>query len=180
MPEEGVKELEITYTRAKEAAPATKDPKGILKKLQGDFTADMKIWMGPGEPLAMSVPLTYDWTLDGQAIVMEYDASDMEAMPHKGIEYISYNEVSGEYDSMRLTSMGGAMIVWSGKYDPATKTLEFKADVSGEANGEKFTGKSRAVYKWENDDKYTATVFTKYDGMDAEIKEVEMVFTRGK
>lgn len=172
-----IKEVEITYTRAKPVAPATQDPHGILKKLQGDFSVDMKIWMGP-EPIVMTAPLTYNWTLDGQAIVMEYDASDMEAMPHKGVEYISYNEVTGEYDSIRMVSTSGAMTVWSGRYDPATKTLEFKADISGVMNGEKFSGKSRAVYKWESDNKYTAVVYTKYDGAEEEAKEVEMTFTR--
>ncbi|MBZ0135503.1 MAG: DUF1579 domain-containing protein [Planctomycetes bacterium] len=173
------KEVEIIFTRAKEKAPATQDPNGILKKLQGDFTVDMKIWMGP-DAIEMTESMTYDWTLDGQSIVMEYDASDMEAMPHKGIEYISYNEASGEYESIRMTSMSGSMIVWKGKYDAASRTLEFKADISGEMNGEKFSGTSRAIYKWESDDKYTATVLTMYDGTDEEVKEVEMTFKRSK
>ena len=181
MPKDGIKEVEITYTRAKPAAPTTQDPHGILKKLQGDFDFDMSIWFDPtAEPIEMGGTLTYDWTLDGQSIVMEYDATDMESMPHKGIEYISYNEGSGEYESIRMTSVSGAMVVWKGKYDENTKTLEFKADVSGEMDGEKFSGTSRAVYKWESDDKYTVVMHSKYDGMDEEVKEMEMTFTRTK
>ena len=177
MPEEGVKEVEITYTRAKEAAPMTQDPHGILKKLEGDFAFDMSIWMGP-EPIEMSGEMEYEWTLDGQSIVMEYDATDMESMPHKGIEYISYNEGSGEYESIRMTSMSGALVVWKGKYDAESKTIEFTAPFSGEFEGEKISGTSRAVYKWESDDKYTVVMYSKYDGMDEEVKEMEMTLTR--
>lgn len=179
IPEGGIREVEITYTRAKPTPPATKDPNGVLKNLQGNFDFDMSIWMGP-EPIEMSGNLTYDWTLDGQTLVMEYDASDMESMPHKGIEYISYNEGTGEYESIRFTSMSGAMVLWKGTYDKETKTLEFKANVSGEMNGEKFSGTSRAIYKWESDDKYTVVMMSKYDGMEEEVKEMEMTFTRSK
>lgn len=179
MPEEGVKEVEITYTRAKPVAPATQDPNGVLKNIQGNFDFDMSFWMGP-EAVEMSGNLTYDWTLDGQSLVMEYDATDMESMPHKGIEYISYNEGTGEYESIRMTSVTGAMIVWKGKYDKETKTVEFKANISGEMNGEKFSGVSRAIYKWVSDDKYTVEMYTKYDGAEEEVKEAEMTFTRSK
>jgi hypothetical protein len=181
MPEDGIREVEITYTRAKPTPPATKDPHGVLKLLEGDFDVDFKIWFDPeGEPIAMSAPMSYHWTLDGQMIVSEYDASDLEMMPHKGIEYISYNEGTGEYDSIRMTSTTGAMIVWRGTYDTDKKTLEFKAAFSGEMNGEKYSGTSRALYKWVNDDKYTAVVYSKYEGMEEEVKEVELVFTRRK
>lgn len=174
-----IKEVEITYTRAAKKAPATQDPHGVLALLEGDFKVDMKIWFEPGaDPMEMTAEMTYDWTLDGQHIVAEYDASDMEMMPHKGIEYISYNVGTGEYESIRLTSTSGAMLVWKGTYDKEAKTLEFTADASMETDGETVSWTSRAVYEWVNDDKYNCTVYSKYEGMEEEVKEIEMTFTR--
>jgi hypothetical protein len=164
------------------AEPLTKDPNGILKKVHGDWDCAFTMWMAPGaDPTKFNAPMKSDWALDGQFLFTAYEMGD--PMPHKGVEYFSYNDGTEDYESIRLTSMSGAQIVYKGKYDKEKKTLEVKAEYSGVWEGTKFTAKSRAVYVWETDNKYTCTVYSKYtgfEGMEEEMKEVEIICTRAK
>jgi hypothetical protein len=161
--------------------PATKDPNGILKKMEGTFDLDFAMMTEKGEE-KYKFPMTYSWALDGQFLTSSYEMKE-GAYPHKGIEYFSYNESTGEYESIRLQSMGGAMIVFKGKYDAEKKVLEVKAEFGGEWQGNKFTCNSRTVYTWASDDKYTCEVFSTYKGIpgfEDEIKEVWITCTRAK
>jgi hypothetical protein len=165
-----------------EVVPATKDPNGLLKKMVGAFDLDFAMMTEKGEPEKHKFSMTYDWALDGQFLTSSYEMKE-GAYPHKGIEYFSFNESTGEYEAIRLQSMGGAMIVFKGKYDAEKKVLEITAEFGGEWQGTKFTCKSRQVYTWENDDKYTCEVFSTYTGIpgfEDEIKEVWMTCTRAK
>jgi len=163
------------------AEPVTKDPNGLLKKMVGNWDLDFTMNTPNGaEKFKFQMPS--DWALDGQFIYTAYEMKE-GSYPHKGVEYFSYNEQSEEYESIRLQSMSGAMIIFKGKYDAAKKTLELKAEYSGVWEGTKFTAKSRTVYIWENDDKYTCEVFSKYTGfpgMEEEMKEVSIICTRAK
>jgi hypothetical protein len=162
--------------------PKTADPNGILKKIEGKFDMNFTLWMPGSDPIKLDFPMQSDWALDGQFLVSSYDLTE-GPLAHKGIEYFSYNEVTEEYESIRITSMSGAIVVWKGKYDKEKKTLELKAEYPGAWEGAKFEAISRAVYVWENDDKYTCTIYSKYKnmpGMEEEMKEVEIICTRAK
>jgi hypothetical protein len=167
----------------KPAEPKTLDPNGVLKKLEGKFDMNFSLWMAPGaDPIKLDFPMQSDWALDGQFLHSSYDLTE-GPLAHKGVEYFGYNEATEEYDSTRLTSMSGAIIVYRGKYDKDKKTLELKAEYAGLWEGNKYEANSRAVYVWENDDKYTCTIYTKYKnipGMEDEVKEVEIICTRAK
>jgi hypothetical protein len=164
------------------AEPKTLDPNGVLKKVQGKFDCDFTLWMPGADPVKLKFPMQSDWALDGQFLTSPYELTE-GMLAHKGVEYFSYNEATEEYESIRLTSMSGAIIVYKGKYDKEKKTLELVADYAGLWEGNKYEATSRAVYVWENDDKYTCTIYTKYKnmpGMEEEMKEVEIICTRAK
>jgi hypothetical protein len=164
------------------AEPKTQDPNGILKKIEGKFDMNFTLWMPGADPIKMDFQMQSDWALDGQFLTSAYELTE-GPIAHKGIEYFSYNEGTEEYESVRLTSMSGAMIVYKGKYDKEKKTLEVVAEYAGVWEGTKYEARSRAVYVWENDDKYTCTVYSKYKnmpGMEEEMKEVEIICTRAK
>ena len=164
------------------AEPKTLDPNGVLKKFEGKFDCKFTLWMPGSEPIKLDFPMQLDWALDGHFLTSSYELTE-GPIAHKGIEYYSYNEATEEYESIRITSMSGAIIVYKGKYDKDKKTLEVAADYTGLWEGNKYEAHSRAVYVWENDDKYTCTVYTKYKnipGMEEEMKEVEIICTRAK
>ena len=161
----------------------TQDPNGVLKMMLGDWDMDFKLYMEPGkDPIAMTFQMKNEWALDEQFIRAEYDMKE-GPFPHKGIEFFSYNEATEEYQEIRLTSMSGMQIVYTGKYDAGKKTLELKASYSGKMGDMKYKAASREVYTWKDDDHFTCTVFTKYEGIPEapdEVKEVEIVATRAK
>jgi hypothetical protein len=165
------------------AEPATRDPNGILKKMEGKWGCKFSLWMEPGkDPIKLDFPMNADWALDGQFLISPYELAD-GPLAHKGVEYVGYNEATEEYEMIRFTSMSGAMIVYKGKYDKEKKTLEIAAEYAGLWEGQKYEARSRAVYVWESDDKYTCTIYTKYKnmpGFEAEVKEVEVIATRKK
>jgi hypothetical protein len=167
--------------KPEEIAPATKDPNGILKKMVGNWDCDFTMVTPAGEEKS-KFPLAASWALDGQFLTMVYEMKE-GTYPHKGLEYYSYNERTSEYESIRLNSMSGDMIVFKGKYDAGKKVLEVKAEFGGEWEGTKYTCNCRNVYTWESDDKYTCEVFSTYKGIpgyEEEMKEVSVIFTRVK
>ena len=161
----------------------TLDPNGVLQKMAGNWDLDFTIHMEPGaDPLKMKIPFNNYWALDGQFLTSDYDMKE-GPFPHKGKEYFSYNEATQEYESIRITSMSGAIVVFHGKYDAKTKTLELKAEYKMAWAGETLDVKGRNVYVFEGDDKYTFTGYSAYpgmEGMEGEMKEVEIIATRSK
>ncbi|MEZ5991771.1 MAG: DUF1579 family protein [Planctomycetota bacterium] len=161
----------------------SQDPHGILKKLNGDWSLDFTIWMEPGaDPLKMKFDNNTKWALDEQFLTSNYEMKE-GPFPHKGIEYYSYNEATKEYEAIRMTSMSGSMIIFHGKYDEKTKTLELKAEYKMAWGGMTFDVKGRNVYTFESDDKYTFVGYSEYvgvEGMEGELKEVEITATRKK
>ncbi|MCA8945657.1 MAG: DUF1579 family protein [Planctomycetes bacterium] len=161
----------------------SQDPHGILKKLNGDWSLDFTIWMEPGaDPLKMKFDSNTKWALDEQFLTSTYEMKE-GPFPHKGIEYYSYNEATKEYEAIRMTSMSGSMIIFHGKYDEKTKSLEMKAEYKMVWGGQTFDVKGRNVYTFESDDKYTFVGYSEYvdvEGMDGELKEVEITATRKK
>ncbi|MCA8910450.1 MAG: DUF1579 family protein [Planctomycetes bacterium] len=166
-----------------EAQKGSQDPNGVLKKMLGRWDMNFSLYMEPGkDPIKMKFVMKNEWALDEQFIKADYDMKE-GPIPHKGIEYFSYNEATEEYEEIRLTSMSGSQIVYKGKYDADKKTLELKASYSGKWQGNKYTATSREVYVWKDDDHFTCTVYTKYDdmpGLEEEVKEVEISATRMK
>ena len=161
----------------------SQDPNGVLKKLGGDFELAFTLWMEPGkDPMKMTIPMTTGWALDEQFLKTEYEMKD-GPFPHKGTEYLSYNEATKKYESLRLTSMSGSMVVYTGDYDAKAKKLTLSAEYKMDWQGESFDAVSRLEYVWESDDKYTMTGWSRYpgvEGMDKDMKEVEIIATRKK
>ena len=170
---------------AEPTAPTTgsQDPHGLLKKLNGDWSLDFAVWMEQGtDPLKMKFDSNTKWALDEQFLTSTYEMKE-GPFPHKGIEYFSYNEATEEYESIRMTSMSGSIIVFHGKYDEKKKTLELKAEYKMAWGDQTFDVKGRNVYTFESDDKYTFAGYSEYvgvEGMEGEMKEVEIIATRKK
>ncbi|MCB9896061.1 MAG: DUF1579 family protein [Planctomycetes bacterium] len=181
--DEGEKACGGDETAPAEPTKGSQDPNGVLKNMLGTWNMAFKLYMEPGaDPIEMSFDMKNEWALDEQFIRAEYDMKE-GPFPHKGIEFFSYNEATGEYQEIRITSMSGMQIVYSGKYDADKKTLELKASYSGDWQGTKYKATSREVYVWKDDDHFTCTVYTKYEDMPDipnEVKEVEIVATRKK
>ena len=160
----------------------SQDPNGILKMLNGEWTCDFTAWMEPGtDPIKMKFDLKGEWTLE-QFITTNYEMKE-GPFPHKGIEYFSYNEATQEYEAIRITSASGSIIVFHGKYDEKTKTLEMKAEYKMAWAGAILDVKGRNVYKFESADKHTFTGYSEYvglEGVEGEMKEVEITFDRKK
>ena len=166
-----------------EAQKGSQDPNGVLKKMLGRWDMNFSLYMEPGkDPIKMKFVMKNEWALDEQFIKADYDMKE-GPIPHKGIEYFSYNEATQEYEAIRITSASGSIIVFHGKYDEKTKTLEMKAEYKMAWAGAILDVKGRNVYKFESADKHTFTGYSEYvglEGVEGEMKEVEITFDRKK
>ena len=97
-----------------------------LNQLIGTWVGTFRMWMTPGAP-AMEFPgtITREWILDGRFIRETVEAnSDMGSF--RGLGFIGYNNIDGQYEFAWLQNMSTAISFGTGSYDADDKVLSFR------------------------------------------------------
>lgn len=117
------------------ATPGT--PHKLMADEVGTWNCDMTFWYEPnGKPEKASSVANVKMILGGRYQESNYQGKIMGA-PFEGKSTLAYNNVSKEYTTTFIDNMGTGMMIASGKYDEATKSMELKGEVVNPVNGKK-------------------------------------------
>lgn len=137
-----------------------------LKKLAGNHTYTMKMWMDPTAPPSESTgKRTAEFLLGGRFLQEKFTGTFM-GMPFEGIGLIGYDNIKKEYVGTWIDNMGTGIMTSHGTCDKSGWTM------TGEAT-DPMTGKtwtSRSVVKIVDDNTFTMEMF----GPGADGKEFKM------
>ncbi|MDR6764015.1 hypothetical protein J2Y38_004244 [Flavobacterium sp. 2755] len=112
-------------------------PHKLMTDEVGTWNCEMTFWYEPnGKPEKSTSVATIKMILGGRYQEGNYVGKIMGA-PFEGKSTLAYNNASKEYTTTFIDNMGTGMMVATGKYDEATKSMEFKGEVVNPVTGKK-------------------------------------------
>ncbi len=148
----------------------------VLDAFAGDWNYTSTMRMTPdAQPMEMKGTTSSKWILDGRFLQGETKGEWM-GEPFNGIAIAGYDNVKEEYNSLWIDNMATGMMVSSGKYDPATKTITEEGTFSCPMTGKKDMA-FRSELKSIDADNYTYSMYQKAED-GTEFKGMEITYTR--
>ena len=112
-----------------------------LNRMIGEWEGTFRMWMGPGAPtMEMPGTVTRDWVLDGRYIRETVD-SEGPWGKFRGIGYMGYNNIDGQYEFIWMDNMSTAIMFETGTYDPDSKVLTTRGSHRDPASGHVFSSR---------------------------------------
>ncbi len=141
----------------------------------GTFRAEVKIWMGPGDPQSSTGTMTNTFVLGGRFLHQEYqgDPNDRPFPKFEGRGYWGFNKATGKYEGLWIDNASTIMQTDVGDVDDSGKRWEMKGEMVG-PTGDPFV--KRSVITLEDDDHHSIEMFFVHG--DQESKAMEIRYTR--
>jgi hypothetical protein len=151
----------------------------VLAAEEGAWDATIRMYeKGPDAEPSVSKGSEVNEVLPGGLWVLSKFEGDFGGMKFQGRGQWSYDPVKKKYVGTWLDSISTVLSVLEGEYDARTKTMTFVGDGYDPAQKAKFTQKM--VTKTNDDGSRVFTLFMKYEGQPAEVKFMEISYTRRK
>lgn len=160
----------------KASTPGTQHTQ-LAEHFAGTWTANQKMWMDPsGEPMTQTGKATTTRIMDGRHLRMDFEGAYM-GQPFKGVSYMGYDNVTGQYYGTWIDSMSTGFFIAHGSYDPASRSYTFKGELADPMNdGAKMP--IREVLRIVDADTHVFEWYETHGG--AERKTMEIEYTRVK
>lgn len=142
----------------------------------GTWEADVSSYMGGPEPTKSKATEVVKMTMNGLYQIANMSGTMMNA-PFQGQSTLAYDNSKKQFVMTWIDNMGSGIIMMTGQYDAATKTMHFKGTQTDPATGK--DANIRQEQKFIDDDNYVLTMYG--DGPDGkEAKFMEGTFKRVK
>ena len=108
-----------------------------LEPLAGKFSAEVKLWMQPGDPMVMTGTMTNSFDLNNQFLHQNYEGDQIDGpFPvFQGRGYMGYNTATNLYEGFWIDTASTLMMNETGTVDDTgkvwTMTGEFKNPQDG-------------------------------------------------
>ena len=147
-----------------------------LESLAGDWTYTLEYWMAPDQaPDTMSGTVSGEMVYGGRFLKQEY-AGESHGQPFEGTGLTGYDNIRNEYQGVWYDNMATGMMISTGQFDAASKTLTMKGDFSCPMTGNAHMP-YRSVWKITGDNTSTYESYTAGSN-GAEFKNMEIHYTR--
>jgi len=161
--------------KAMEQAIAPGAAHKALEPFIGEWKAEVKAWMAPGQPPTESKGTAkVTWILDGRYVQEEF-TGDFMGQPFRGMSLTGYDNVRGKYRSVWVDNMSTTIVTSEGDLDATGKVFTFNGDYACAMTGDK-NKQSKLISRLVNKDKH---VFEMHDPkLGANSKVMEITYTR--
>ena len=146
-----------------------------LEPFIGEWTAEIKAWMAPGQPPAESKGTAKAiWILDGRYVQEDF-SGDFMGQPFRGMSLTGYDNVREKYSSLWVDNMSTTMVTSEGDLDAAGKVLTFNGDYACAMTDNKHR-KAKLITRIVSKDKH---IFEMHDpSLGDNSKMMEITYTR--
>ncbi len=151
----------------------------ILAEDQGTWDATIKTYdKGPDAEPSVSRGSEVNEVLPGGLWVLTKFEGDFGGMKFQGRGQFGYDPVKKKYVGTWLDSTSTILSLLEGDYDPKTKTMSYEGDGYDPVQKAKFHQKMVTAAK--DDGTRVFTLSMKFDGQPAEVKFMEILYTKRK
>ncbi len=175
-PLKGSCQTEADLNKAWEAYMTPGEMHKMLADETGTWDCEMTIWMEPGaEPQKFKSVAEVKMILGGRYQESTYKG-EMMGQPFEGKSFVGYNNASKQFTTTFMDNMGTGIMVSTGTYDKATKTIKSKGEAVNPIDGSKTPYRENYTFVDKNNNKLE--MFDVKDGK--EFKSLELVMKRRK
>lgn len=148
----------------------------MMESWNGTWEVETSIWAAPGADAYKTTFTTQTTTILGGRYSQTTYKGDFFGMPLDGILTIGYDNAKKEFFSTWIDNAGTGIIYSKGKYDEASKTIEFHGISTDGMTGKET--KTRQVFVILDDNTHQETNYMELNG--EEFKFMESKFVRKK
>lgn len=152
------------------AAPAPEHKH--LEAFIGTWEAEVKMWMGPGDPQVSTGVMVNSWILGGRFVEQKYQGHGYD---FKGQGLFGFNKSIGKYEGLWIDTCSTFMQTDVGDYNAAKKTFHMLSHMVDPCSGQPMD--KRSVITVHGPDKHTMEMFFQPGG-GPECKCMEITYTR--
>ena len=147
-----------------------------LKQLEGTWRAEVRMWMGPGDPMVVTGTMVNEMDLGGKFLKQTYTGDPCEGPfpAFEGRGWFGFNKSSGKYEGVWIDNAATMMHLDQGTVDGSGKKWEMRR-ISESPCGDGSAGRSELTI--EDADHHTMASFTLKEGQ-ADMKHMEIKYTR--
>lgn len=148
-----------------------------LKPFEGTFHAEVKIWMGPGEPMTSTGTMTSTLDLGSRFLQQRYvgDPSDGPFSNFEGRGYWGFNTTTNKYEGFWIDTASTVMQTDTGDVDESGTVWTMTGSTPGEKPGTTMT--KRSVITLKDNDHHSIEMY--FEGpQGGEVKAMEIQYTR--
>jgi hypothetical protein len=161
---------------AKTDMPMPAPPGAEHKRLEpftGKFRAEVKIWMGPGDPMVSTGVMTNTFDLDGRFLRHDYkgDPSPGPFPNFEGRGFWGYNDATKKYEGVWVDNASNVMQVDTGNVDDAGKVWTMEGSLPCPQTGQTMT--KRSIITLEDNDHHKMEMFFVRDGQETKGMEID-------
>lgn len=98
----------------------------MLATQNGEWDAEVSMWMQPGAPPTKSAAVAKNEMILGGRYQMSKNSGTMMGMPFEGMSVVGYDNVKKMFVSSWVDNFGTGMMYMEGTWDDKTKTITFK------------------------------------------------------
>lgn len=146
----------------------------MMAKTAGEWKVNTKYWMDPaGEPMETEGKANLEMILGGRYMKSTHTGT-MMGMPFEGINLQGYDNATGEFTAIWIDNMGTGISVSKGKYDEATKSINFEGSMLDPMTKEDMN--FRQVVKTIDENHFVFEMYMNYHGQ--EFKSMVVDYSR--
>lgn len=149
----------------------------MLALENGTWHEEMTMWMEPGAEPMKNTMTAESKMIYGNRFQETVHRGDFMGMPFEGKSTLAYNNASQEYASTWIDNMSTGITLISGKYDEATKTINFSGTTIDPVT--KKEKPIRETYTIVDENTRKMEMFD-VDYSGKEFKSMEIIMTRKK
>jgi hypothetical protein len=146
----------------------------MIAKDDGEWTEEITMWMAPGAPPTTSTATAENKMIMGGRYQQSIHKGNFEGMPFEGMSILGYDNLKKVFVNSWIDNMGTGIMFMEGKWDPATRSINFKGKISDPISGKEQP--VREVFKIIDDNNQLMTMYNTMNGK--EYKSLEIKFKR--
>ena len=149
----------------------------LLEPFVGTFQAEVKLYMGPGDPAVSTGVMVNEFQLNGLWLMQTYKGDAVEGpFPNfAGYGFWGWNFAAQKYEGFWVDSVSPAMQTESGSVDDTGRVWTMLSKHTNPQTGEPMTKKS-IIELVDSDNHRMVVYFSSPDGTD--FKSMEIHYTR--
>lgn len=153
------------------------DMQKMLAKSDGNWNADITMWMDPAGAPTKTKGTCVNRMILGGRYQESVNKSSFNGMPFEGRALLGYDNAKKVFVYNWIDNMGTGMMFMEGKWNDATKTIEFSGTMVDPSSGTDM--KVRETFQQIDNDHQKMEMFMVMPG-GQEMKTMEIAFVRAK
>jgi hypothetical protein len=107
----------------------------MLAEATGTWESEVTMWMAPGGPEMKSTSVAENKMLLGGRYQQSIHKGKIMGMPFEGISTLAFDNHKKQYQSTWIDNMGTGIMIMTGNWDEATRTINFTGKMMNPGTG---------------------------------------------